>query len=459
MAVYKFKKGLNLPIAGAPVQVIESGPTPKHVAVLADDYVGMKPGFKVSAGDTVKRGQILFEDKKIPGVVFTSPGAGTVVAINRGERRALQSVVIELNDNERAGKTSDADRVSFGAYQGDNPESYDRDALQALLVESGMWTALRTRPFSRTPKPGTAPFAIFVTAMDTNPLAADVDVVVGDRMVDLDVGLRTLTKLTDGQVHFCKSPESLLSPTGNSGVQVQEFQGPHPAGTVGLHIHTIAPVGHHRTVWHIGVQDVLALGHLLRTGELNLDRIVALAGPVVKRPRLLTTRIGASLDDLTAGEIDDVEARVISGSVLSGRKAVGDIFGYLGRFHAQVSVLEEGRDRVFFGWLDPGVDKFSVTSAYLSSLVPGRKFSFTTSTNGGARAMVPIGSYEKVMPFDILPTFLLRALIVDDLEEAEALGCLELDEEDLALCTYVCPGKYDYAPILRRNLNTIEKEG
>jgi Na+-transporting NADH:ubiquinone oxidoreductase subunit A len=179
----------------------------------------------------------------------------------------------------------------------------------------------------------------------------------------------------------------------------------------------------------------------------------------VKRPRLLKVRLGTSLDDLTVNELEAGENRVISGSILSGRKASGEIFGYLGRYHVQVSALKEDRERVFLGWMEPGVDKFSVVSAFISSLIPDKKFNLTTTTNGGPRAMVPIGTYERVMPFDILPTFLLRSLVVDDIEEAEVLGCLELDEEDLALCTFVCPSKYDFGPILRRNLNTIEKEG
>lgn len=459
MAKYKFKKGLDLPITGAPAQAIEAGQIPARIALLADDYVGMKPSFHVQIGDTVKRGQVLFEDKKTPGVLYTSPGAGTVAAIHRGERRALLSVVIELNENERAGKTGEDDRVAFTTHAGADIAGYSRDGVAALLLESGLWTALRTRPFSKVAVPGTVPHSIFVTAMDTNPLSGKVETIVGDRQVDMDTGLLALAKLTDGPVHFCKASGSPLLPAGKTGAQIHEFSGPHPSGTVGLHIHTIAPVSNLRTVWHLGIQDVLAIGHLFRTGTLEVERIVSLAGPVVKRPRLLRTRLGASLADLTAGELAEGENRVISGSVLSGRAASGDVLGYLGRYHVQVSALAEDRERVFLGWLDPGLEKFSVTTAYVSSLIPEKKFSFGTSTNGGERAMVPIGSYEKVMPFDLLPTFLLRALIVDDIEEAEALGCLELDEEDLALCTFVCPSKYDYGPILRRNLRTIEKEG
>ena len=451
MALHVVKKGLDLPVTGVPEQVIESGSSPRRVAILADDFHGLKPSFRVQPGDIVRRGQTLFEDKKTPGVLFTAPCAGTVTAIHRGERRAFQSIVIEPGGS--------GEQIAFQTFTGESPATYDRSAAQELLVESGLWTAFRTRPFTRVPALDSVPYAIFVTAIDTNPLAADVDTVVGERLADMEAGLLLLGKLTDGKVHFCKKAGGALQPTSASGVTVQEFEGPHPAGTPGLHIHLIAPVGHNRTVWHIGIQDVLAIGRLFRTGELDTERVIALAGPVVKRPRLLKVQMGASLDDLTANELEEGENRVISGSILSGRKASGEIFGYLGRHHVQVSALKEDRERVFLGWMDPGADKFSVVSAFLSSLIPDKKFNLTTTTNGGARAMVPIGTYERVMPFDILPTFLLRSLVVDDIEEAEVLGCLELDEEDLALCTFVCPSKYDFGPILRRNLNTIEKEG
>lgn len=453
MALHVSTKGLDLPIAGAPDQVVEPGLSPQHIAIVADDYIGMKPAFQVQVGDTVKRGQTLFEDKKTPGVRYTAPGAGTIVALNRGERRAFQSVVIALD-----GSNPDAS-VDFSAYTGNDIGTYGRTGVRDLLVESGLWTALRARPFSRIPSPDSSPFAIFVTAMDTNPLAPNIDVVVGERQGDLDAGMTALSMLTDGNTYFCKSPSSRVHPTGNASAFIEEFQGPHPAGNAGFHIHTIAPVGHHRTCWYIGIQDVLAIGQLFRTGTLDVKRVISLAGPAVKRPRLLSVRLGTSLDELTASEVAEGEVRVISGSVLSGRRAMGELSGYLGRYHQQVSVLQEDRERVFFGWLAPGLEKFSVVSAFVSSFIPDKKFEFTTTTNGGARAMVPIGSYEKVMPFDILPTFLLRSLAVDDIESCEELGCLELDEEDLALCTFVCPSKYEFGPILRRNLTTIQKEG
>ena len=219
------------------------------------------------------------------------------------------------------------------------------------------------------------------------------------------------------------------------------------------------PVSRLRSVWNVGYQDVIAIGKLFGEGVLDVERIISLAGPTVKNPRLLRTRMGVSLAELTEGQLVECENRVISGSVLSGRTAMGDETGYLGRYHLQVTALAEGRERELFGWLGLGPTKYSTINSYLGSVIPGAKFRFTTTTNGSDRAMVPIGMYEEVMPMDIMPTFLLRALLMQDIERAEELGALELDEEDLALCTFVCPGKSDYGPLLRKLLTTIEKEG
>ena len=459
MAVHTIKKGLDLPIAGAPVQEIEAARPPKTVAVLGDDYVGMKPTMAVKTGDTMRRGQLLFEDKKTPGVLYTAPGAGTVVAINRGAKRAFQSLVIELNEAERNGAIAEADVVSFDSYTGNDPAGLSRDQITALLVESGLWTVFRTRPFSKIPQPGTEPHSIFVTAIDTNPLAPSVEKILAGREEDFQRGLICVAKLTEGKAFLCKGKGAAVPANPNTGITIEEFEGVHPAGTVGLHIHQLDSVHREKTVWHLGFQDVIAIGHLFATGGLDVERVISLAGPMVQNPRLLSTRLGASTDGLTEGELRDGEPRVISGSVLSGRQAQGDVLGYLGRYHQQISVIREGREREFLGWLAPGKNKFSVLNLFISRITNGKTFAFTTSTNGSKRAMVPIGMYERVMPMDIMPTHLLRALVSEDLEAAEQLGCLELDEEDLALCTFVCPGKYDYGTILRQNLDVIDREG
>jgi Na+-transporting NADH:ubiquinone oxidoreductase subunit A len=445
----KIRRGLDLPVSGSPEQVIHDGPAVKSVAVVGPDYVGMKPTMEVKEGDRVKLGQLLFTDKKTEGVRYTAPAAGVVTAINRGERRVLQSVVIDVEGDEEE---------TFAAYSNDELSNLNREAVVENLVSSGLWTCLRTRPYSKVPSPSaTPPSSIFVTALDTNPLSADPALIIAERTDDFENGLAVISHLTDGAVHLCTSGDSPIG-GGAAGVQVHSFAGPHPAGLAGTHIHFIDPVSDHKTVWTVGYQDVMAIGALFTTGHIDTRRVVSLAGPQVVRPRLVRTRLGANLSELTTGELKDGQNRLVSGSVLSGRAASGP-FDFLGRYHVQVSVLLEGRQREFFRYLSPGGDRHSAMPIYLSSLNKSKKFDFTTNTNGSERAMVPLGNYEKVMPLDILPTQLLRALIVGDTETAQKLGCLELDEEDLALCTYVCVGKYEYGPILRDNLARIEKEG
>lgn len=456
MAVHRVKRGLGLPITGEPEQVIDRHHTPSRVALLADDYVGLRPTMHVAEGDLVRRGQLLFEDKKVPGVRHTAPGEGRVVAIHRGERRAFQSIVIELSTADRSGRGS---QLRLASFSGRHPAGLAGDAVRELLIESGLWTALRARPFSRVANPDTRPRSVFVTAMDTDPLAPDVDVAMSGREADLERGLMALTKLTDGPVFLCTAERFPLQVPSSDRIKHERFAGPHPAGTVGFHIHALDPAGRNRVVWHIGYQDTLAIGQLFESGSIDVERVVSLAGPAVVRPRLVKTRLGTATDSLVAGELALGDVRVVSGSVLSGRMAMGPEHGFLGRFHRQLAVLFEGRTRELMGWAGPGFDKFSAIGVFLSRLRPGRRFALTTSLNGSPRAIVPIGLYEKVMPFDLQPTFLLKALVTRDVERAELLGCLELDEEDLALCTFVCPGKNDYGPYLREVLTMIEKEG
>ncbi|EFM90714.1 Na(+)-translocating NADH-quinone reductase subunit A [Actinobacillus pleuropneumoniae] len=445
------KKGLDLPIAGTPAQVIHNGNTVNEVAMLGEEYVGMRPSMKVREGDVVKKGQVLFEDKKNPGVVFTAPASGTVVTINRGEKRVLQSVVIKVEGDEQ---------ITFTRYEAAQLASLSAEQVKQNLIESGLWTAFRTRPFSKVPALDAIPSSIFVNAMDTNPLAADPEVVLKEYETDFKDGLTVLTRLFNSQktVYLCKDADSNipLSPA-IEGITIKSFSGVHPAGLVGTHIHFVDPVGAAKQVWHLNYQDVIAIGKLFTTGELFTDRIISLAGPQVKNPRLVRTRLGANLSQLTANELNAGENRVISGSVLSGATAAGPV-DYLGRYALQVSVLAEGREKELFGWIMPGSDKFSITRTVLGHF--GKKlFNFTTAVHGGERAMVPIGAYERVMPLDIIPTLLLRDLAAGDTDSAQNLGCLELDEEDLALCTYVCPGKNNYGPMLRAALEKIEKEG
>lgn len=438
-----------MPISGIPLQQILPSATPRHVAIMGDDYIGMRPTMLVQEGDSVTKGQALFEDKKNPGVLFTAPASGTVVAIHRGERRVLQSVVIRLEGDRQR---------EFTRYDVADLPSLTRQAVQAQLLESGLWTALRTRPFSKTPVPGTVPAAIFVTAMDTNPLSVDPQPLILAQRQAFDAGLTLLTHLTDGKVHVCQANGGKLGGHSQGKVTFNTFAGPHPAGLPGTHIHFLEAVSLTKQVWHLNYQDVIAIGKLFTTGELYTDRVIALGGPQMRNPRLVRTCLGADINDLLVDETLEGENRHISGSVLSGRHAVG-AHAYLGRFHLQISVVKEGREKELFGWVMPGKEKFSVTRTTLGHFLRNKLFNFSTDTHGGERAMVPIGNYERVMPLDILPTLLLRDLLVGDTDSAQALGCLELDEEDLALCTYVCPGKYEYGPVLREVLTRIEQEG
>jgi Na+-transporting NADH:ubiquinone oxidoreductase subunit A len=445
----KIRKGLNIPLAGEPEQAVSAGNEVGSVALLGADTPGLKPAMAVQAGDRVKLGQALFADKRNPAVPYTSPGSGVVSAINRGERRALQSVVIELHGS---------DAESFPVFDTRQIDALDAARVREILVACGLWTAFRTRPFSRVPAPDTAAASVFVTAIDTNPLAANPAVIVSRSAEDFVTGLRLVSKLSEGKTFVCTAPGSdIPCPEGERVVRA-EFAGPHPAGLAGTHIHFLHPVGPTRTVWHIGYQDVMAIGRLFLTGRLPAERVIAIAGPMVLAPRLITTRAGANIRDLLRNETRPGTLRAISGSVLAGHRAAQHTT-WLGRYHQQVSALQEGSPREFLAWIKPGTHRYSSLRAYAGHLLHSGSFALTTSQNGSPRAMVSIGSFESVMPLDILPTPLLKAILVRDSESAQDLGCLELDEEDLALCTFVCNGKYEYGPQLREILDEIEAGG
>jgi Na+-transporting NADH:ubiquinone oxidoreductase subunit A len=436
----KIDKGLNVPISGRPELTISDANAAKTVGLVGWDTPGLKPKMAVAVGDRVKLGQTLFIDKRNPEVCYTAPGSGVVSAINRGERRVLNSVVIELD--------------------GDDAESWSTESkdTRKTLCESGLWTTLRTRPFGRIPQPDTTPNSIFITAINTNPLAGDPALVIREDPDAFLAGIRVLSQLTDGKIFVCTRPGTDIPCPESEQVVHAEFSGPHPAGLVGTHIHFLDPVSIKKTVWHIGYQNTMAIGRLFSTGRLPTERVIALGGPMVKNPRLLRTRRGASTADILDGEIERGNARVISGSVLSGHRASG-MLGWIGTYHNQISVIAEGNPREFLSWLRPGHNKYSALRTYASTWLHKGDYDLTSSQNGSPRAMVSTGSFERVMPLDILPTVLLKALLVRDTDSAQQLGALELDEEDLALCSFVCNGKYNYGPHLRKALDEIEANG
>lgn len=458
MARHSNRKGIELPLAGAPALDVDRAVRIHRVALIGADSIGLKLRLLAQPGEEVVRGQPLFEDKSVAGVVYTAPASGRLEAVHRGERRAFVSAVIEVSDGD-ADQDRQAEMPHVRAAQ---IARLDRARVVAALCESGMWTALRERPFGRVPLPQTVPQALFVTAMDSRPHAPPTAAQLAGREEDFSHGVAALAQLTEGPLYVCKASATVLPPLDPAGgrVQVEEFDGPHPSGNVSWHIHTLHPVDLGSRVWHVGLQDVLAIGRLLRSARLDVERVIALAGPGVARPRLVQARLGASVHDIVGGDLLPGAQRVISGSVLDGRAVGRDadaIDAYLGRYHAQISVLPEGGERELLGWIAPAPDKFSITGAVLGAFRRTER-ALSTTTNGSPRAMVPIGTYERVLPFDILPTLLLRALITRDDERARQLGALELDEDDIALATCVCPGKYEYGSLLRDALTRIEKE-
>ncbi len=459
MSAHTVTRGLDHPIAGAPAQVIHPAPPVAQVALLPADLLGIRPRLQVQVGDSVQRGQVIYQDRTHERIRVVAPAPGRIAAVNRGDRRVVQSVVIDV----AAESVSDSEShdAPFATWR--EGVSRDRESLRALLLESGLWTAFRTRPFSHVPLPDTSPSALFVTAMDTQPLAPDVDVIIDSRADDFAEGLTALANVSDAPVHVCRKSGSRAG-DGVRGVQLHDFAGKHPAGTPGYHIHVLAPVSRTRTVWHIGAQDVIRIGHLVRTGRLDVTQVVALGGPMVREPRLLRTILGASVSALVEGELTsaevngDAQPRVLSGSVLTGRRTGDGVTDFLGRFHQQISVLPHVQKHEFLGWVNPFSGAYTHLPIYIGTWAGNAARAFDTRLHGGQRAMVPIGSYERVMPMDIMPTHLLRAITVGDVEWAEELGVLELDEEDVALCTFVCPGKYEYGSALRSVLDQIVAE-
>lgn len=447
----QIKQGLDIPISGAPEQSICPGAAIQHVALCGLDYLGLKPKLLVCLGDKVGLGQSLFVDKRDPLVQYSSPGQGTVIAINRGTRRMLQTIVIHL---EESGITD----LTYESLTNKEIQQLNRNTVASRLYESGLWTAFRTRPYSRVPLSQSIPRAIFVTAVDSQPLATDPQVVIQPNAAAFASGLLVMSQLTPGTVHLCTNSDWDINIPEMQRVQQTEFTGPHPAGLPGTHIHHLSPVGEGRTVWHIGYQDVIAIGKLFTTGKIHTERVVALGGSPLQKPRLITTRLGASTKEILQDEGLTDSCRVISGSVLTGRQAVDDQ-AYLGRYHNQLSIVGENRHKKLFGWLGVKSKLYTASSMLLKKTNHKRSWDFTTSRNGRFTGMLPIELFDKVMPLSILPSPLLRALMVKDTDQAQALGCLELDEEDLALCSFVCPAKYDYGNVLRINLEQIEKEG
>ena len=435
----KISKGLDLPISGKPDISITDEPKISSVSLLANDFVGMKPTMLVKENDEVKVGEKLFEDKKNPGIFFTAPAGGLIKSINRGDKRKFLSIEIEISQNE---EFIDFDMGS------------SQDEIKNTLINSGLWNVFRTRPFNRTPNISSSPEALFINCCDTNPLSVDPYEIINIDKDSFDKGLETIKQLFDCDIHLTYQNNNFDNTL--SGINYHQFTGPHPAGLVGTHISKIHPVNLNSKVWTANFQDIISIGYLKKNKKIKTTKIISLGGPAVFEPSLIKVRHGSNLDDITAGKIED-NSRVISGSVLHGHESEG-VMKYLGYYDSQVSVIPDEVNEIFLNWLMPGSSLHSKLNVFISSFIKPKKYIFNTSIGGGNRAIVPISSYEEVVPMDILVTQLLKSLVVSDIEMAIDLGMLELVPEDLSLCSYVCPSKYDYSSILMDNLNKLYLE-
>lgn len=443
----KINKGLDIRLKGKPALQLETLEDSGLYAIKPTDFPGLTPKLAVKVDDEVKAGSALFYNKKLPELKFTSPVSGKVVAINRGERRRILEVVVE----------SDGKRESLDFKKGD-PKGLSRNEIKETLLSSGLWPFIKQRPFNIIADPEESPRAIFLSAFDSAPLAPDNEFILKDHKAVLQTGIDALSMLTDGKVYVGirkgTVPESVF--TAINGIEINEFDGPHPAGTVGVQIHHISPINKAEIVWVIQPQDILAIGRLFEKGILDTERILSLAGSEVNEPKYYKTILGASVRNMVDGNVNDGNLRFISGNVLTGEKISRE--GYTGYYDNQVTVIPEGDHHEMFGWIMPRLKKFSTSMSYFSWMMPKKEFVSDTNLNGGQRAFVVSGQYEKVLPMDIYPVELLKAAIIGDIDKMENLGIYEVAEEDMALCEFVCTSKIEVQSILREGFDMMIKE-
>lgn len=448
--VIKIRRGLNIPLLGSAERILQKPPGAPEYAVKPTDFHGLVPKMMVEEGTRVKAGSPLFFDKYNPDVVFTSPVSGVYRQLVRGAKRRILEVRIEP-DREN-------DYVDFGAGQ---PSSMSRDQITKKLLQSGLWPVIRQRPYSVIANTNDKPRAIFISGFKTVPLAPDLDFFVYNQENEFQLGLDVLGRLTDGDVHLSihakeTGSKAFLEATG---VRIHRFTGPHPAGNVGIQIHHIRPVNKGEVVWYVDVQDVIAIGRLFSKGIYDAQKIVALTGSEVLKPRYYKILRGAQITAFTGNNIreeEDTRLRYISGDVLSGEKITPD--GFIGFYDDQLTVIPEGDKPELLGWLIPKINKFSVSRTFFSFMMPWKKYRLNTNIRSGERPFVITGLYEKVLPMDILPMQLIKSVMINDIDLMEKLGIYEVAPEDFALCEFVCPSKIEMQSIIREGLDNIRKE-
>lgn len=441
------KKGFDIRLEGAAVKTISTLPGPVLYAIKPPDFPGLIPKLNVHDGDRVLAGSALFHDKLRPEILFTSPVSGKVVAINRGDRRAILEVVVERSGDEH---------VDFGRS---DPAGASRELVKKKLLISGLWPTVRQRPYHVVANPADVPKSIFISGFDSAPLAPDHSFIIDNSSaVHFRKGITALKKLTDGKLHLILNGKGKNSEVFNNvqEAEISWFSGPHPSGNPGIHIHHLDPVNKGEVVWYVNLQDVITIGRLFEEGSYIPEKIISLTGSEVLTQQYYKLRTGASIVEIVRDNVKPGHLRYISGNVLTGTRIASD--GYLGFYDSQVTVIPEGDYHEFFGWMKPGADKFSFYGVFLSKLFPSRKFRLDTNFHGGERAFVLTGNYEKVVPMDIFPMQLFKAILAEDIDNMENLGIYEVSEEDVALCEYICPSKIEIQSIVRKGISLMMKE-
>lgn len=450
MAVFKIKKGFDIKVLGKPNATIEEYGNQQLFAVYPSEFEGLKPRLQVKAGDSVKRGDILFNHKKNEKLVFRSPCCGTIKAVNLGARRFPVEVLIEPSAEEQS--------VTFETYTRDTVGKLSREQVVDHLLNTGLWPLIKQRPFNKIADPDTAPKAVFINAANSAPFQADFSVILKGDEEAFQTGINALSKLTDGKVHLCTSAGSNIPDFGNA--ESHTFSGKHPSGTTSVHINRISPIMPHDTVYTVTAQDVILMGKLLMTGELPRTKIIALGGPAVKEAcrKYYKVAIGTSLAPLFKKAIDSEEARIISGNILWGDKVSSDTC--VPFYGSEFFVLDEDRSRHLMGWTMPGLFQYSSHRVNLSSVMGlSHDWKLGTSMHGSHRALVVTGWMDKHQPLNIMTDFLVRAALAHDTDEMVQLGILETDPEDYALASFVDPHKTDICGIIKQGLDEIEEEG
>lgn len=443
----KLKKGLDIKLYGNAEKIFIRQPLSNKYAIKPTDFRAVVPKLEVQVGDKVLAGTPLFHDKNNPEIIFVSPVSGIIEEINRGERRTIIEIIIKA-DKE----------IKYQQFDKIDLNNISKNDLTNKLLNAGLWPLIRQKPFNIIANPDDNPKAIFISGFDSSPLAPDYDFILQDEKKTFQKGVDVLTKLTSGKIHLSVNAKFPVSKLFNQikGLEIHKFLGPHPSGNVGIQIHHISPINKGDNIWFVNPQDIVTIGRFVETGIYDASKTIALCGSEVLKPRYYKIINGTSIKNIIKDNTTQNKLRFISGNVLTGTKITAN--GYIGFYDSQITVIPEGDKYTFMGWAAPGFKKYSNSHTFLSSLIPNKKYKLDTNLNGEERAFVVSGQYEKVLPMNILPVFLLKAILANDIEKMEKLGIYEVCEEDFALCEFVCTSKIKVQSIISKGIELMLKE-